>query len=39
MVAGMNTPAARRGVDRLFKAAPAALGKSAVKAARAARGR
>ena len=33
MVARMNTPAARRGVDQLFKATPAALGKSAVKAA------
>src|SRR6188768_1480302 len=39
MVARMNTPDARRGVDRLFKAAPSALGKSAVKAARTARGR
>lgn len=37
MVARMNTPAARRGVDQLFKATPAALGKSAVKAARTAR--
>lgn len=33
MVARMNTPAAKRGVDRLFKATPSALGKSAVKAA------
>jgi prevent-host-death family protein len=39
MVARMNTPAANRGVARLFKAAPDALGKSAVKAARAARAR
>jgi antitoxin Phd len=39
MVARMNTPAARRAVDQLFKATPAALGKSAVKAARTARAR
>jgi prevent-host-death family protein len=39
MVARMNTPAARRGVDQLFKAAPAALGTSAVKAARSVRAR
>ena len=38
MVARMNTPAAKRGVARLFKASPAGLGKSAVKAARAAHG-
>ena len=33
MVARMNTPAAKRGVAKLFKASPAGLGKSAVKAA------
>ena len=38
MVARMNTPAAKRGVAKLFQASPAALGKSAVKAARAAHG-
>jgi antitoxin Phd len=37
MVARMNTPAARRALDQLFNATPAALGKSAVKAARTAR--
>lgn len=37
MVARMNTPAAKHGVDQLFKATPAALGKSAVKAASRAR--
>ena len=35
MVARMNTPAAKRGAKGLFNASPAALGKSAVKAARA----
>jgi hypothetical protein len=39
MVARMNTPAARRGVNQLFKTTPAALGKAAVKATRAARAR
>ncbi|MGH7946313.1 MAG: type II toxin-antitoxin system Phd/YefM family antitoxin [Opitutaceae bacterium] len=34
MVARMNTPAAKRGIAKLFKATPAELGKSAVKAAR-----
>jgi len=34
MVARMNTSAAKRGVASLFKASPAALGRSAVKAAR-----
>ncbi|CAN5730141.1 hypothetical protein BH11VER1_BH11VER1_27540 [soil metagenome] len=34
MVAKMNTASAKRGVTSLFKASPAALGKSAVKAAR-----
>jgi antitoxin Phd len=38
MVARMNTPAAKRGVTRLFKASPAGLGNSAVRAARAAHG-
>jgi antitoxin Phd len=33
MVARMNTPAAKRGVAKLFQASPARLGKSAVKAA------
>ena len=33
MVGRMNTPAAKRGVAKLFQASPAALGKSAVKAA------
>lgn len=37
MVARMNAPAAKRGVAQLFQATPAALGKSAVKAARAGR--
>ncbi len=36
MVARMNAPAGKRAVEQLFKATPAALGKSAVKAARAA---
>jgi len=35
MVARMNTPAARKGAAALFKASPAQLGKSAVKAAKA----
>ena len=39
MVARMNTPAAKRGVDRLFKATAAAFGKSAVKASRTERAR
>jgi antitoxin Phd len=39
MVARMNTPAGKRAVAKLFKATPAALGKSAAKAARAARAR
>jgi antitoxin Phd len=39
MVARMDTPAAKRGVTQLFKAAPDALGKSAVKAAKATRAR
>lgn len=34
MVARMNGPEAKRGVKSLFSASPAALGKSAVKAAR-----
>ena len=34
MVARMNTPAAKQGVAKLFQALPAALGKSAVEAAR-----
>lgn len=38
MVTRMNSPAAKRGVAKLFQATPAGLGKSAVKAARAARG-
>ena len=38
MVARMNTPAAKRGVAKLFQASPAALGKSAVKAAKATHG-
>ncbi len=38
MVARMNTPAAKRGVAKLFQASPAGLGKAAVKAARANRG-
>ena len=38
MVARMNTPAAKRGVARLFQASPAGLGKSAVKAAKGAHG-
>jgi translation initiation factor IF-1 len=38
MVARMNTPAAKQGVNRLFKASPAGLGKSAVKAAKVAHG-
>jgi prevent-host-death family protein len=39
MVARMDAPGARRAAEQLFKAAPAALGKSAVKAARATRAR
>ena len=35
LVAKMNTPAARQGVTKLFKAGPAALGKSAGKSAQA----
>lgn len=35
MVAGMNTPQAKRGVKALFSATPAKLGKAAVKAAKA----
>lgn len=35
MVARMNTPAAQRGVAKLFKARPADLGQAAVKAAKA----
>ena len=38
MVARMNTPAAKRGVAKLFQASPAGVGKAAVKAARAAHG-
>ena len=38
MVTRMNTPAAKQAVTKLFKASPAQLGKSAVKAARAAHG-
>src|SRR4051812_13860048 len=38
MVARMNTPAAKRGVAKLFRVSPTGLGKSAVKAARAAHG-
>ena len=38
MVARMNTPAAKRGVAKLFAAGPAALGKAAVKAVRATHG-
>ena len=38
MVARMNTPTAKRGVAKLFQASPAALGKSAVKAAKATHG-
>ena len=34
MVAGMQKPAARRGVAKLFKASPADLGRAAVKGAR-----
>ena len=37
MVARMNAPAAKRSATRLFRTTPAALGKSAVKAARSAR--
>jgi prevent-host-death family protein len=35
LVAKMNTPAARQGVTKLFKAGPAALGRSAGKSAQA----
>jgi prevent-host-death family protein len=34
LLAGMQTPKARKGVDAAFKAAPAELGRAAVKAAR-----
>jgi prevent-host-death family protein len=39
MVARMDTPTAKRALDQLFAATPAALGKSAVKAARKRRAR
>ena len=38
LVAKMATPAAKRGVAKLFKASPTSLGKTAVRAARAAHG-
>ena len=34
LVARMNTPKAKRGLDALFKASPEALGEAAVRAAR-----
>ena len=34
LLAGMQTPKARKGVDAAFKASPAELGRAAVKAAR-----